>query len=171
MRRSDLFRHYCSHSLRNSGCGTSQLSRQVSFNNQFLRQSRVILRVVSQNGPTDSCQFVGHSDSGSVFTSSLADSIDPATEWILPINRMANNGSGTMNQKFAKISISSFADPQQESVATAAILPRDQPKGSCGMTAPGISTAITDSATEGARNDRSESWDGLQPLAGLVLLA
>ncbi len=108
---------------------------------------------------------------GFVDTALGADLVDPTAQWVVLLFRATDDGAGAMYEQAAQLAVSAFADAQQGVFSAATVLPGYQPNRCRYVTATATILAIVHVAVEGAGDDGAKAGNGLQSLAGIILLA
>ena len=80
---------------------------------------------------------------------------------VIFVGRVKDYSASAMNQELAQVSVTALTDSQKNIFAAGAVLLRHQAKRCCCMPPANVSTSITNRATEGTRDNWSETRNGL----------
>jgi len=117
---------------------------------------------ISPDRPSDTGEFVGKSNGGFVVTTLFFNSKSPGPE---PIVRfapfgMANNRSGTMNEKHTKISIASLGDTTEAAFETTGVFSWGEAKETCKVASCRKAIYVANESNEGGSTQEPNAWDG-----------
>ena len=120
--------------------------------------------------PKRPCGLVGNRDRRNVHGSPREQLLQPRPWCYILAEARSDDGSGPMDQQCAQIAITALADPADVLLAAAGMDSRRQSEPGREVACRPELSAVANAGEDGTRRDRSHSWGGGEPLAGLGIL-